>query len=250
VPAPEDDETGMNTELLQKVQQLGAASSWMLLTLGLLVGFVTTFVLFLSGMPEDHYTLVETEQVVEEYKSADAVEFEFYDRLNSMNSVVPARSGDKLPSFSNEDRRVKDPENEKQKPVELAADLIARADEGQAVEVAASSTSKRNLPEAHAEPLVRPQPVKQTTIVRKVDKRQGTAYYLQAGAFTDGHDATRMQDQLKNAGMEAFVKTAAIEGKQWYRVRIGPYYDSDELYNAQTRLSRSGISYLVIKVQS
>ena len=49
--------------------------------------------------------------------------------------------------------------------------------------------------------------------------------------------------------MDAFINNIAIEGKQWHRVRLGPFYDSQSLYSAQNRLGRSGISYLVVKVQ-
>jgi cell division protein FtsN len=157
-----------------------------------------------------------------------------------------------MPAFSNEDRRVQTAQTAKQSAVELAADLIARADEGQAVEVAASSakTGSNLVSAAAGDPLVRTTPVKQKTIVRKIPNNPNTAYYLQAGAFTNNNDANRMQDQLVSAGMDAFVKTVAIDGQKWHRVRIGPFYDSDTLYSAQTRLGRSGISYLVIKVQS
>lgn len=237
-----------NLFIHHRKRQLGLGNSWVLLTLGLMIGFIITFVLFLSGMPEEHYTLIETEAAVEQYKSADASEFEFYDRLNKRNTVVPTFEGDNMPAFSNEGRRVQTANTDKQSAVELAADLIARADEGQAVEVAASSANKNDA--LVTDPLVRATPVKQKTIVRKVPNNPGTAYYLQAGAFTNNNDADRMQDQLVNAGMDAFVKTVAIDGKQWHRVRIGPFYDSESLYAAQTRLGRSGISYLVIKVQS
>ena len=231
--------------------QKGFGNGWVLLTLGLMVGFIVGFVLFLSGMPEEHYTLIETEAAVEQYKSADASEFEFYDRLNKLNTVVPKFEGENMPAFSNEGRRVQTAQTDKQSAVELAADLIARADEGQAVEVAASSAKKASDAAAAAgDSLVRATPVKQKTIVRKIPNNPNTAYYLQAGAFTNNNDANRMQDQLVSAGMDAFVKSVAVDGKQWHRVRIGPFYDSESLYTAQTRLGRSGISYLVIKVQS
>lgn len=230
--------------------QAGFGNSWVLLTLGLMVGFITAFVLFMSGMPEEHYTLIEAETAVEQYKSADASEFEFYDRLNNLNSTVPEFKKEDIPAFSNEGRRVITATAEKQSAVELAPDLIARADEGQAVEVAASAVKEPRVAAAQSDSLVRARPVKQNTIVRKIAKTPDTAYYLQAGAFTSGGDADRMQEQLVSAGMDAFVKTVAIDGKNWHRVRIGPFYDSDSLYTAQTRLGRSGISYLVIKVQS
>ena len=92
--------------------------------------------------------------------------------------------------------------------------------------------------------------VVQRSIVKKVEKRQGVAYYLQAGAFLKGADAAKMQQQLNTAGMDAFIRSAKVDGRQWHKVRIGPFYDSDTLYTAQTRLGRSGISYLVIKVES
>jgi len=49
--------------------------------------------------------------------------------------------------------------------------------------------------------------------------------------------------------MDAFVTNAVIEGKRLYRVRLGPFYDSNSLGSAQNKLGNSGVSYLVVKVQ-
>ena len=59
-----------------------------------------------------------------------------------------------------------------------------------------------------------------------------------------------MKSRLIDSGMDAFVRTVAKDGKQLHRVRIGPFYDAKALRDAQSRLSQSGLGYLVIKVQS
>ena len=92
--------------------------------------------------------------------------------------------------------------------------------------------------------------VREPTVIKKIHSKPSTSFYLQAGAFTKSGDAQRMKERLTQSGMDAFVRTVDIDGQAWHRVRIGPFYDSDTLHTAQTKLGRNGISYLVIKVQS
>lgn len=244
--------------------QRGIGNSWMLLTIGLMIGFVLGFVLFLSRLPEEQYTLVETERMVEEFETADSADYEFYDRLSDSGSPVPEfnDAANQMPAFSGAEttgnsataRRAS-----RAPAVELTEDLEIGVASVQPIEVAATGAAARavasqaRVVKAESQARQQAQPVKQVsapTVVKRVRENAATAYYLQAGAFTHGGDAERMQRELNRTGLDAFVRTVAINGKQWHRVRIGPFYDADSLYQAQTRLGRSGISYLVIKVQS
>ena len=74
------------------------------------------------------------------------------------------------------------------------------------------------------------------TVIKRNTNTASTFYYLQAGAFARVADADRRRRQLVQSGMDAFVTNAVIEGKRLYRVRLGPFYDSNSLGSAQNKL--------------
>ncbi len=236
-------------------RQNGAGHGWMLLTIGIMVGFILGFVLFLSRLPEEHYTLVETERAVEQYKTTDASQFAFYDRLSEVDDAVPNVEADEMPAFNRAENagRYGAGDNERAGAVQIADELNA-PQSVQPFEVAGALAApavggvSQNTISKQQEAKLRQ--IRQPSVVKKIPNKPATSYYLQAGAFAEDNDAQRMKETLRNSGMDAFIRTVAIDGKKWHRVRIGPFYDSGTLYNAQTKLGRSGISYLVIKVQS
>lgn len=235
--------------LKSHARQRGIGQWWMILTIGIMVGFVFGFILFLSRLPDEHYTLVETERGIEQIEASDAEQYAFYDRLSDQRSTVPNAAANDLPAFSRDRNAGKYSAGANERPtaVKIADELLVDADV-KPVEVAASATTA-GVSGGNAgtgDDLL----VREPTTIKKTVNRPSTSYYLQAGAFARGDDAQRLQRQLNQSGMDAFVKKVAIEGKQWHRVRIGPFYDSRSLNTAQTKLGRNGISYLVIKVQS
>ena len=238
--------------LKSHARQRGIGQWWMILTIGIMVGFVFGFILFLSRLPDEHYTLVETERGIEQIEASDAEQYAFYDRLSDQRSTVPNAEANDLPAFSRDRNAGKYSAGANERPtaVKIADELTVGADV-KPVEVAASAAAATAAVVSGGnagagDHLLAPE---STTVKKSVD-RPSTSYYLQAGAFARGDDAQRLQRQLNQSGMDAFVKKVAIEGKQWHRVRIGPFYDSRSLNTAQTKLGRNGISYLVIKVQS
>lgn len=58
----------------------------------------------------------------------------------------------------------------------------------------------------------------------KIDLPAGTGVYIQAGAFSEPANAQRLEQQLRDFG-NVFVVTVTINGKQLYRVRLGPLQD-------------------------
>ena len=240
--------------------QRGIGNSWMLLTIGIMVGFIFGFILFLSRLPDEHYTLVETERGVEQYETEEAESYAFYDRLSDDQSAVPNAKAQDMPAFTRDHSAGKfgADSNERPSAVKIADELSAGFNVAP-IEVAAASgiaTSGVTAGGALASAgrttgdASRKRVVNQPTVIKKVPDRPSTSFFLQAGAFTSAGDAQRLRQRLNSSGMEAFIKKVAIDGKQWHRVRIGPFYDSQSLNTAQTRLGRNGISYLVIKVQS
>jgi cell division protein FtsN len=66
-------------------------------------------------------------------------------------------------------------------------------------------------------------------------------YYLQAGSFQTAKDAENFRASLALMGMEASIQPATVEGKQWYRVRLGPYTQFEEARKARVELAKGGI---------
>lgn len=249
----------ISTRLPLRHAQIGASHGWMLLTIGVIVGFVLGFVLFLSGMPEDHYTLVETERAVETYEAADPSQFGFYDNLPGVKEAVPNVEANQMPAFnrSASSGRYGAATNERPsaveiadefnniegvKPIEIAAATTAGVSGGTAALVTAGGQGGASGSGGRS--------TQEPTIIKKIPNAPKTFYYLQAGAFSNQGEASAMQNSLRNSGMDAFIHKVRKDGKLLHRVRIGPFYSSDNLRNAQQRLSQSGLGYLVIKVQS
>ena len=42
-------------------------------------------------------------------------------------------------------------------------------------------------------------------------------------------------------GLEAGIQPAKVDGKQWYRVRLGPYARFEDARKAKTDLAKAGI---------
>jgi DedD protein len=51
------------------------------------------------------------------------------------------------------------------------------------------------------------------------------AWVLQAGSFEEKDKAENLMQQLRDSGSKAFVKTATIDNKTFYRVYVGPKAD-------------------------
>jgi cell division protein FtsN len=74
-----------------------------------------------------------------------------------------------------------------------------------------------------------------------------TTYLLQAGAFKNQEDADAMKVRLALVGFEARIVTAEVNGVTFYRVRVGPYGQLDDLNRARTRLAENGVEASVVR---
>jgi cell division protein FtsN len=78
----------------------------------------------------------------------------------------------------------------------------------------------------------------------------GDRFWLQAGAFASASDAENLKARLALSGWEAAVQTVSLPDKtQRYRVRLGPYDNTDELNRVKTELGNRGFDVAVIKNQ-
>jgi cell division protein FtsN len=78
--------------------------------------------------------------------------------------------------------------------------------------------------------------------------RPGT-YFLQAGSYRGSPDAERVQAQLARQGITASVQRVALDNDVWYRIRIGPIKDLNQLNRLRQQLQAAEIVTLVIRVE-
>jgi cell division protein FtsN len=87
--------------------------------------------------------------------------------------------------------------------------------------------------------------------VAPVPERQAKAadrFWLQAGSFANEADAENLKARLAFAGWEATIQSATLQDKgQRYRVRLGPYDNTDELTRMKGELAKRGFDVAVIK---
>lgn len=79
-------------------------------------------------------------------------------------------------------------------------------------------------------------------------ERPGT-YFLQAGSYRNIEDANRIQAQLARENISANVQRVALDADVWYRIRIGPIKDLDQLNRLRQQLQAAEIVSLVIRVE-
>lgn len=76
------------------------------------------------------------------------------------------------------------------------------------------------------------------------------AYILQAAAFTNPDDADRLKAKLVLNGMEPHIEKIIVGDKgTYYRVRLGPYSNLEDLDATNAKLSRLGIKAIRLKVE-
>ncbi len=73
-------------------------------------------------------------------------------------------------------------------------------------------------------------------------------YVLQAGSYRNDADAERVATQLNRQSIDAKVQRVAVDNDVWYRVRIGPMKDLDQLNRLRRQLAAADVDALVIRV--
>ena len=78
--------------------------------------------------------------------------------------------------------------------------------------------------------------------------RAGERFWLQAGSFAGEAEAENLKARLALAGWEAAIQPATLPDKGVrYRVRLGPYDNTDELNRVKSELGKRGFDVAVIK---
>jgi cell division protein FtsN len=76
-------------------------------------------------------------------------------------------------------------------------------------------------------------------------------YFIQAGAFQNPADADNLKARLALAGLLANVEPANLPDKgTWYRVRLGPFTQLDEINRVRAALAQNGVDASLVKIKN
>lgn len=75
-------------------------------------------------------------------------------------------------------------------------------------------------------------------------------YFLQAGAFQNPADADNLKAKLALLGLESSVEPTNLPDKGvWYRVRLGPHSNVDEIDRVRKQLVENGVDASLVKIK-
>jgi cell division protein FtsN len=84
-------------------------------------------------------------------------------------------------------------------------------------------------------------PVPEPAPLEPVEAKNGGSY-VQIGAFQTTEEADNLKAKVALLGLDAVVQKASISGiGVVYRVRVGPYKNSDDVNHARAELAKNGI---------
>jgi cell division protein FtsN len=76
-------------------------------------------------------------------------------------------------------------------------------------------------------------------------------YFVQAGAFQNPADADNLKARLALMGLQASVEPANLPDRgTWYRVRLGPYTQLDEINRVRQTLAQNAIDASLVKIKN
>lgn len=100
----------------------------------------------------------------------------------------------------------------------------------------ASDVQTRPAPARTAQPRQTAAPARETRpeaaasrpAARPASAETRTAYWVQTGAFSTKVRAENAKESLENKGIKSIIENRDIDGRTWYRVRVGPYTTENE----------------------
>ena len=73
---------------------------------------------------------------------------------------------------------------------------------------------------------------------------------MQVAAFKNEKDANNLVKKLKGKGYDAYRTLTKIEGRGiWFRVRVGKYRSRTEARSTESKLKKSGMKPIVVKME-
>ena len=86
------------------------------------------------------------------------------------------------------------------------------------------------------------QPPAETTASRHAG---GEGYAIQIASLSDPESAATVRDRFLAKGYPAYVRAADVNGKTWYRVRIGSYPSKEKARKDLNSLKEAGVSAMI-----
>lgn len=74
-------------------------------------------------------------------------------------------------------------------------------------------------------------------------------YILQAGSVRSQSDAEKFKARLALLGFEANIQSVAVNGENWYRVRVGPFHNTSEMYRTLDALHKHDIDAMAMELK-
>jgi cell division protein FtsN len=87
--------------------------------------------------------------------------------------------------------------------------------------------------------------IKTRTREERVGKAKGTHYIMQAGSFKTFKEADQLKAKLTSMGIASKVQKAKVGIVNWYRVKMGPYVQTDSVNTIRARLRQHGIDVII-----
>jgi len=87
--------------------------------------------------------------------------------------------------------------------------------------------------------------IKTRTREERVGKAKETHYIMQAGSFKSFKEADQLRAKLAAMGIESKVQKAKVGSVNWYRVKMGPYTQTDSVNAIRARLRQNGIDVII-----
>jgi DedD protein len=106
----------------------------------------------------------------------------------------------------------------------------------QPASVAAQPAARQTPPAAQSQPAARPtqaapaasRPAATATTTARPATRTINDFWIQTGAFSAMVRAEDAKERLESKGLVSLIETREIDGRTWYRVRLGPYTSERE----------------------
>jgi len=87
--------------------------------------------------------------------------------------------------------------------------------------------------------------IKTRTREERMGKAKETHYIMQAGSFKTFKEADQLRIKLASMGIESKVQKAKVGSVNWYRVKMGPYTQTDSVNTIRARLRKNGIDVII-----
>jgi cell division protein FtsN len=87
--------------------------------------------------------------------------------------------------------------------------------------------------------------IKTRTREERMGKAKDTHYMMQAGSFKTFKEADSLRAKLAAMGIESKVQKAKVGSVNWYRVKMGPYAQTNSISAIKARLRQRGIDAII-----